>query len=118
MNAVVSVETALGPVALMQTLLSVEREFGRVRTVANAARTLDMDILAYHDVILNRDDLILPHPRLAARAFVLKPLMDIAPNWKHPVTGRTPADMMRVLTETGDARPVEAWPDDNEIRYP
>lgn len=118
MNAVISVETALGPVALIQTLLSVEQEFGRIRTVANAARTLDMDILAYHDIVMNGDDLMLPHPRLATRAFVLKPLMDIAPDWKHPVTGRTAADMMRALTETGDARPVEAWPDDNEIRYP
>lgn len=115
MNAVIAVETALDPAALMQTLLSVEREFGRIRTVANAARTLDMDLLAYHDVILNHDDLILPHPRLAARTFVLKPLMDIAPDWKHPVTGRTAADMMRALPETGDVRPAERWPDENDL---
>lgn len=115
MNAVVAVETALDPAALMNTLLSVERKFGRVRTVANAARTLDLDILAFHDVVLNENDLILPHPRLEGRAFVLKPLMDIAADWKHPVTGRTAAAMMAVLPDTGEARPAKAWPDDNNL---
>ena len=68
---------------------------GRVRTIANAARAVDLDLLAYEGVVLAGPEApILPHPRLQDRAFVLFPLRDIAPQWRHPVTRETPDEMI------------------------
>ena len=89
-NGVVIVATPLDPAALLALLHQVEAEFGRTRTVANAARVLDLDLLAYDDRISHGDapgEPILPHPRLAARGFVLCPLAELLPLWRHPVTG-------------------------------
>lgn len=100
-NAVVSVETALPPEALLALLHRIEAEAGRVRGVVNAARTLDLDLLAYGRRIISSPDgekgLIVPHPRLAGRAFVLLPLQDIAEEWIHPVTGQNLTDMISKL---------------------
>lgn len=71
----------------MEKLLDIENLFGRQRSVVNAPRTLDLDLLAYDDVIIHETGLNVPHPRLAERAFVLLPLAEIAPDWRHPVTG-------------------------------
>ncbi|MFC7290646.1 2-amino-4-hydroxy-6-hydroxymethyldihydropteridine diphosphokinase [Hirschia litorea] len=74
--------------ALMLHLLALEDEFGRKRSVKNASRTLDLDLIDYRQIICNArydGDLILPHPRLHERSFVLSPLLEIAPNWYHPV---------------------------------
>lgn len=85
-NCVFSVKTNKNPAELMTTLLEVENLLGRVRTVKNAARVLDLDILAYDDMIIHQvPELILPHPRMHQRAFVLYPLREIAPDWVHPV---------------------------------
>ena len=88
-NAVVEVVTAVGPDRLLATLHEVEEAFGRVRTVANAARMIDLDLLDFRGEIVPESPgrATLPHPRLAARAFVLRPLADLAPDWRHPVTG-------------------------------
>ena len=92
-NAVARLETALEPAALLALLLATEQAFGRRRGAANAARTLDLDLLAYDDLVLSqaatapRPAVTLPHPRLHQRAFVLLPLRDVAPAWRHPVTG-------------------------------
>jgi 2-amino-4-hydroxy-6-hydroxymethyldihydropteridine diphosphokinase len=83
-NAVAEVKTDLPPVALMQVLLQVEKDFGRERSVKNAPRLLDLDLLDYAGNALRMADLELPHPRLHERAFVLYPLRDLAPGWKHP----------------------------------
>lgn len=90
-NAVVAVTTRLPPPELLSELLRIEREFGRTRSVPNAARTLDLDLIAYDDQVVNLPDgsLQLPHPRAASRAFVLLPLRDVARGWRHPVTGQT-----------------------------
>lgn len=87
-NAVAAVETALGPADLLLTLQRIEAYFGRVRTVRNAARVIDLDILDYDGRCLDEAALTLPHPRLCERAFVLYPLRDVAPGWRHPVTGK------------------------------
>ena len=82
-NAVARIETALAPEKLLARLHDIEREFGRVRGVANEARTLDLDLLDY-DGLVRAGAPTLPHPRLADRAFVLLPLRDVAPEWRHP----------------------------------
>ena len=88
-NAVVEVGTDQGPDKLLATLHEVEEAFGRVRTVANVARMIDLDLLDFKGEIApgGRGRPTLPHPRMAVRAFVLKPLADLAPEWRHPETG-------------------------------
>ena len=95
-NAVALVETAHDPHALLHALLGIERTFGRVRDAENrnAARTLDLDILAYNNTVLVDDRLDLPHPRLHERLFVLEPLAEIAPGWVHPVSGQSAAALL------------------------
>ncbi|MEK9660249.1 MAG: 2-amino-4-hydroxy-6-hydroxymethyldihydropteridine diphosphokinase [Alphaproteobacteria bacterium] len=86
-NQVVCVESDLTPHALLDLLLETERAIGRLRGVRNAARIVDLDLLDYHGWRISTPTLILPHPRLAERGFVLHPLRDVAPDWYHPVTG-------------------------------
>jgi 2-amino-4-hydroxy-6-hydroxymethyldihydropteridine diphosphokinase len=87
-NAVARVRTSLQPKGLLTLLHMVETEFGRVRSRRNAPRTLDLDLVDYNGNIL-KDGIELPHPRLADRAFVLIPLRDVAPDWRHPVSGQS-----------------------------
>lgn len=98
-NAVVAVESALGPEELLAMLLDIEGRFGRRRSVPNAARIIDLDLLAYDDLVRESPEFppVLPHPRMAGRAFVLRPLCDIAPDWRHPVTGATAAELARAV---------------------
>src|SRR5262249_44922427 len=87
-NGVASVATTLDPAALLELLHGIEADFGRERPRANAARTLDLDLLAYDDrTMAEPGGLILPHPRLHERAFVLLPLAELAPDWRHPRLG-------------------------------
>ncbi len=88
-NAVALVETDLSPSELMASLLALETQFGRVRTIRNAARIIDLDLLFYNAVVMARAELSLPHPRLAERLFVVGPLAEIAPDWQHPISGET-----------------------------
>ncbi len=99
-NAVISIETSFTPHELLQELLNIEKDFGRVRTVKNAPRVLDLDLISYNDTILkDRDTLILPHPRMHKRLFVLKPLLEISNVWNHPVTGASIHDMMSNISD-------------------
>lgn len=83
-NGVVALETSLAPLQLLHALQSIENQQGRVRTVRWGERTLDLDILLYDQLELYSEELIIPHPRLCKRAFVLYPLIDIAPELKLP----------------------------------
>ena len=95
-NAVAAVRCCLAPRALLQRLHELERGFGRQRDIVWGARTLDLDLLDYRGQIMAPAP-ILPHPRLAARGFVLRPLADIAPGWRHPQSGRGIADLLAAL---------------------
>jgi len=86
-NGCATLQTTLSPIALLTRLLDVEVQFGRIRRAKWDARTLDLDLLLYENYILNTPDLIIPHPRMVDRTFVMLPLAEIAPDWIHPVTG-------------------------------
>ena len=89
LNAVWEVETNFSPPELLKEILSIEARMGRRRTVPNAPRTIDLDILFYGDQILQQTGLQIPHPRLHERWFVLKPLADLAPDFIHPELKKT-----------------------------
>lgn len=94
-NAVVQIETALTPHDLLKALLEIEKNHGRVRKLPNDPRTLDLDILMYDKLECNENGLILPHPRMHQRAFVLKPLMEISEDCFIPGHG-TVAELLSV----------------------
>ena len=89
LNTALQVQTSLDAYQLLKACLAVEDEFGRSRPVRWAPRTLDIDILFYADQVICEEHLIIPHPRLQERAFVLAPLLEIAPNLKHPQLDQT-----------------------------
>jgi 2-amino-4-hydroxy-6-hydroxymethyldihydropteridine diphosphokinase len=93
-NAVAMVASGLAPAALLDRLLKLEAEFCRSRGVANAARTLDLDLLDHDSRLCETPALTLPHPRLHQRRFVLEPLREIAPGWRHPQLGLTAAELL------------------------
>ena len=102
-NGVIRVETDLDAQALLSRLHTVEAEFGRIRSAPNAARVLDLDLLDYEGSVTEEGAAVrLPHPRLHERAFVLIPLGDVAPKWRHPVLEQDVSQMIAALSE-GDA---------------
>lgn len=105
-NAVAAVETAIGPVLLLALLHRIENAFGRVRGVQNAPRTVDLDLLDHDGMVREGPEPpVLPHPRMAERGFVLLPLREMAPDWRHPVTGSTVDALISALPEGQDVRP-------------
>ena len=102
-NAVAAVDTELSPRELLDALLAIEMNHGRVRQFANAPRTLDLDVLLYDDVEVNESGLTIPHPRMHERAFVLAPLAEIAPLCEIPGHGRV-SDLLRGLDPRGVTR--------------
>jgi len=107
LNAVAAIETDLAPEALLALLHAIERDFGRQRTVSNAAREIDLDLLAYGDLISTDSPPILPHPRLVERAFVLLPLCDIDPAWRHPQLEQSASELAALAAEGAEGADVE-----------
>ncbi len=101
LNAAVELRTPLSPEALLDALLALEARYGRVRGERWAARVLDLDLIAYGSSVLKTPCLTLPHPRAWQRAFVLGPLADIAPEYRHPVTRQTVAQALQALDRGG-----------------
>lgn len=106
LNGVILVATGLSPPALMAALADVERSFGRERAAANAPRTLDLDLVAFGRAVVETSGLTLPHPRAHDRSFVMGPLAQIAPAWRHPVSGQTAAALAAAAGVGTDAAPV------------
>jgi 2-amino-4-hydroxy-6-hydroxymethyldihydropteridine diphosphokinase len=115
LNAVVALETELEPQELLRSLLAIEKEFGRDRTIeiANGPRTLDLDILLFGDLRISQPELEIPHPRLAERAFVLIPLDEIAPEQIEPRSGKTVAQLLDELLKNSKRESDEVI----EVRY-
>lgn len=91
--------TNLQPHSLLNQLFKIEELFGRVRKKRNESRCLDLDLLAYDQMVLKEPNLELPHPRISFRTFVLKPWHDIDPFWKHPLSGKTVRQMLQELSK-------------------
>lgn len=98
LNQVIEVETSLLPMQLLERGLAVERKIGRVRRVAKGPRLIDIDLLLYDRAVVGAPPkLELPHPRMTERRFVLEPLAELAPDLRHPVTGRTAREMLAAV---------------------
>lgn len=117
-NAAARLETSLNPLSLLDFLHDLEEKYGRQRTRRWEARVLDLDLIAYGNEVLphtwpkgeegtNTSQLILPHPRLQDRAFVLVPLGDIAGDWQHPVSGENVSEMLDKLPDAGAPQPLD-----------
>ncbi|OYY41127.1 MAG: 2-amino-4-hydroxy-6-hydroxymethyldihydropteridine diphosphokinase [Rhodospirillales bacterium 24-66-33] len=108
-NVVGEVATSLGADELLAVLHEIEDLFGRVRSVPNAARLIDLDLLDYRGEIARPGPsrATLPHPRMTGRAFVLRPLADLAPDWRHPVSGASVRDLLKALPPDQIAEPFE-----------
>lgn len=104
-NGVALAESDGGPEATLAALLQVEAGFNRRRDARNAPRTLDLDLIAHGRSVLDTPGLTLPHPRAHERLFVMGPLAEIAPAWRHPRLGGTAAELAAAATVGADARP-------------
>jgi 2-amino-4-hydroxy-6-hydroxymethyldihydropteridine diphosphokinase len=93
-NAVVEIETDYSPSELLQELLQVEEKMGRVRETKGGPRTIDLDILAYGNEIVNEQGLRIPHARMHERLFALEPMAELAPNWSHPALGKNISELI------------------------
>lgn len=100
LNAVCLVETDLSPHELLNVLLEIEREMGRVRTIKWGPRVIDLDIIFYDDLIINEANLIIPHPDAHNRTFVMGPLSEIEPDFIHPVLNKTVKEIYLELTKS------------------
>lgn len=106
LNQALCIDTPLSASMLLQCLLDIERGMGRTRGQRYGPRTIDMDILLFNEELVEEPELHIPHPRMAARRFVLVPMAEIAPDLQHPVTGRT---MLQMLEECPDDLPVHKY---------
>jgi 2-amino-4-hydroxy-6-hydroxymethyldihydropteridine diphosphokinase len=120
-NAAVLLGSAVGPRELLALLQEEERRAGRRRGRRFGPRILDLDLLAYGNVVVAEPGLSLPHPAIPERTFVLEPLGEVAPEWRHPLTGRSAAELLADLRASGKAtacEPIEGpalWPAVEEL---
>lgn len=106
LNGVIAARSSLTPISLIDLLHRLEAEAGRQRSSPNAPRPLDLDLIAFGREVLAGPDLVVPHPRADQRLFVMGPLAEIAPDWRHPALGATAAELAASAAIGVDARPV------------
>ena len=106
-NGVIEIVANIGPQEILKKLLSIENSFGRKREKKNESRVIDLDLLSFNNQVINTDLLILPHPRMHLRNFVLKPILDINPNWVHPSMKKTAREL---INEINDFQEIEKIP--------
>ena len=136
LNAVAYLQTDMTPEAVMQELLSIERDLGRNRVAPGSqtqrstaggtsqsanrqysSRTIDLDLLAYGDLILDTQDLTLPHPRIQNRLFVLQPFMDVAPSWQHPELNLSLIELRDQCPDSNPPKPIAQWLKNPSAKY-
>lgn len=112
LNCALVAETSLQPQALLERILEIETLLGRVRTIRNGPRTIDIDILLYDGLQLEGPPLTVPHPRMHERAFVLRPAAEIAPAWQHPLLRLSIKTLSEILpaAEKIERFNAPAWP--------
>jgi|TARA_B100000959_G_C14996983_1_gene630799 2-amino-4-hydroxy-6-hydroxymethyldihydropteridine diphosphokinase len=101
LNLLVRATTTLSPISLLDSIQALEVELGRKPSVRFGPRIIDIDIIDYDSLILNLESLTIPHPRMHERLFVLRPLINIVPNWIHPRTGKTVQQLIDGLSDPG-----------------
>ena len=106
LNQIILVETILNPAQVMQTILAIEKEMGRVRTEKNAPRIIDIDILFFDKLIISEEDLIIPHPAIQIRRFVLIPLNELSPNFIHPILKKTNHQLLLKCPDKLDVKKI------------
>ena len=99
LNKIIVISTALTATETLQSILAIERMMGRVRTIKNAPRIIDIDILFFNDEVIQQHDLLVPHPEIQNRRFVLTPLNEISPQLKHPVLHKTIHQLLLECTD-------------------
>ena len=105
-NALAIVETVLEPAETLARLHAIEAAFGRERGALNAPRVLDLDLIAHGRAVIDAETLVVPHPRAAERLFVMGPLTEIAPDWRHPISGETARVLAKRASVGRDATPM------------
>lgn len=103
LNAVIAIETKLKPYDLLLVLHDIEAQHGRIRQQRWGARTLDLDLLAFNDLIIDEPNITVPHPRISERVFVLRPLCDIDPGWQHPQSGLSAEVLLQQCLQQGES---------------
>ncbi|NET51989.1 MAG: 2-amino-4-hydroxy-6-hydroxymethyldihydropteridine diphosphokinase [Merismopedia sp. SIO2A8] len=114
LNGCALLSVQISPTELLKVLLSIEKQFGRIRRELWGSRTLDLDLLLFDDLILDTPTLQIPHPRMGNRAFVLVPLAEIAPDWIEPVSGQTISQLVKAVDCSGVRLSTEEYPE----KYP
>jgi 2-amino-4-hydroxy-6-hydroxymethyldihydropteridine diphosphokinase len=104
LNQVIVINTDISAETLMETILKIEENMGRIRTQKNAPREIDIDIIFFNHDIINLPELIIPHPLLQERKFVLIPLNEIAPDFKHPILLKTAQELLEICTDSLDVQ--------------
>jgi 2-amino-4-hydroxy-6-hydroxymethyldihydropteridine diphosphokinase len=99
LNQVIIVETTATAAQTMQAILAIEKKMGRIRTKKNAPRIIDIDILFFNKAIIQTKDLIVPHPQIQNRRFVLVPMNELSPNFKHPALDKTIHQLLRICPD-------------------